>query len=379
MRLFDAMRLAISGLRGNILRTFLTIIGLAIGVGAILTVLTLGDAGEGRVEAEIAKLGVNKVWISMTKPQNKLQAADALALYARTDAPACAGAYSVASVTMNGEAAYAQIAAFDDEMAMVHTPTLIQGRLFRAEEFMHGSTVCLIDETLAERFGEPVLGRYITLSNRRLRIVGVIKSMTMNAMSGWNGMVIIPLQTYMDTFNGEIAEITLLVQPGQSTSTVVQLAQELLPETEGYRAVTLENEINAAREIVRIFVMVLASVAFVCMVTGGIGVMNVLLISVRERRREIGLIKAIGGSEKQVCLIFLLEAVTYAVLGSALGLGMGLIMIRSIGQWIGLSTQLHLGTMMLVVLCAALLGLVVGVAPALQASRMQPVDALRSD
>lgn len=379
MSVTDAIHLALSGLKGSSIRTILTILGLAIGVGAILTVLSLGSAGEERVEAEIAKLGVNKIWISSMNKNSKLKLPDADSLTAHTQSPACAGAYSVSSIHMGGTAVYAQVAVFDENFIKVHAPKLLEGRLFRSFDFAHRNAVCLVDQTLAERFEHAVPGTYITLGNRRLRIIGIIKSMAMNAMSGWNGMVIVPLQTYMDTFNGEIAEITISVQPGQSTASVTAKAITLFPEKEGYRAVTLENEINAAREIVRIFVMVLASVAIICMLTGGIGVMNVLLISVRERRREIGLMKAIGGSEHQVCLLFLLEAISYAVLGSMLGICIGILLIQIIGRCIGLNAQLQLKTILPVLLGAVCIGLAAGVAPAIQAARMQPVNALSSD
>ena len=147
----------------------------------------------------------------------------------------------------------------------------------------------------------------------------------------------------------------------------------------GYQASTLQAEIDAARSVVRIFVMVLTCVAAVCMLTGGIGVMNILLVSVRERRREIGLIKAIGGTGTQVGLLFLLEAVCYALLGGILGILLGMVMIRLFGAWIGLDAVLSAQMALPAVGIAALLGVIFGVAPALRAAGMLPVDALKSD
>ena len=125
--------------------------------------------------------------------------------------------------------------------------------------------------------------------------------------------------------------------------------------------------------------MVLACVAAVCMLTGGIGVMNILLVSVRERRREIGLIKAIGGTSRQVGLLFLLEAVCYALLGGLLGVAMGMAMVRLFGSMIGLDAVLDAQTAVPAVLIAGALGIVFGVAPALRAAGMVPVDALKTD
>lgn len=375
----DAIRLAVSALRGGLVRTVLTILGLGVGVGAVLTVLTLGSAGEVRVENEIAKLGVNKVWIRAKDSTHALTEDDSPMLYQATNASACAGAYSIATVTLGRSSVLTQIAGFDGSMDVVHTPKVLDGRMFLASEFEQGSLVCLIDEALADRFKGEVVGRYVSVAGRRLRIIGVIKGMTMQTMSGGNGLLLTPLQTFSDTFGGEIAEITLTVPSGQSAEAVAEQALLALSGDEGFRADTLEKEINAAREVVRIFVMVLMCVAVVCVLTGGIGVMNVLLVSVRERRREIGLIKAIGGTSRQVGALFLLEAAAYAFLGGTLGVILGAFMIAIFSRLIGLNATLDFATAIPVLLAATALGMGFGVFPALKAAGMQPVDALQCE
>lgn len=379
MMWFDAVRLALSALRGGIFRTILTILGLGVGVGAVLAVLTLGDAGEERVETEIARLGVDKVWIRAKDNRHELHASDAVQLNGATKAPACAGVYTAAAVQIDGNVSLTQIAGFDASMPYVHTPKLMEGRLISSNEYGQGSAVCLIDKALAERISGKVIGKRITIANRRFRIVGVIKGMTMQAMTAGSGLVILPLNTYLETFGGQIAEITLSVQRGQSTELVAITALDILSADGGFRADTLENEIDAAREVVRIFVMVLVCVAIVCMLTGGIGVMNVLLVSVRERRREIGLLKAIGGTSAQVGLLFLLEAAVYALLGGLLGVVLGNVMISVFAAWIDLDAALRFSDTIPVLLGASFLGCLCGVLPALKAARLQPVDALRSE
>lgn len=375
----DALRLALSALRGGIVRTMLTILGLGVGVGAVLTVLTLGDAGQLRVEGEIVKLGVNKVWVRPKDDGSTLSASDAMAMYEATKAPACAGAYTVSTVRHGGTTAIAQIAGFDASMAAVHTPQILNGRSFRRSEFEQGKAVCLIDEALSEHLGEVPMGSYISIAGKRLRVIGLMKGMTIQTMSGGGGMLVMPLQTLLDAQQSDITEITLTVQTGQNTSVVAEQALAALPDGGGFRADTLETEINAAREVVRIFVMVLLCVALVCMLTGGVGVMNVLLVAVRERKQEIGLIKALGGTSRQVCLLFLLEAAVYALMGGLLGVVLGAGMIDLFGRWIGLSARLSLETLFPVLMGATFLGLVFGVAPAVKAASLQPVEALRCE
>lgn len=375
----DALLLASSGLRGSVLRTLLTILGLGIGVGAVLTVLTLGHAGEIRVEQEIEKMGVNKVWVRAKKDVHALTADDVQQIRQATDSPSCAGAYMITELLAGGKPVAVQIAGYDASMRTVHAPKLLEGRSFRAEEYMYGSPVCLVDEVLAQQIGGTCVGQHIVVANRRLRIVGVIESMLVTSAAGGGAMLIMPLETFLDTFDVSISEVTLSVRAGKNTAAVAEKALAALEYPEAFRADTLENEINAAREVVRIFVMVLMCVACVCVLTGGIGVMNVLLVSVRERRREIGLIKAIGGTAAQIASIFLLEAAAYAFLGGVLGISVGAALIYMMGAWIGLNAGLSVAVAFPVLFGATLLGLLFGAAPAIKAAELAPVDALSSE
>lgn len=375
----DALRMAISSLRGRFMRTLLTILGLGVGVGAVLAVLTLGKAGETRVEQEIAKLGVDKVWIRPLKQSVSISGELVSRIRAAVSAPACAGAYSAVPVISGGRSILVQIAGFDEGMTAVHAPKLTEGRLFIPQDYSAAAPVCLIDEALRDQLSSQPVGAWITIAGRRLRIVGVIKRMTAQMMSGGNGLLIMPLGTYRATLGGETAEITIAVQQNQNAGDVAQAALQSLDNQSAYRADTLEKEIGAAREIVRIFVMVLVCVAFVCVLTGSIGVMNVLMISIRERRTEIGLLKAIGGTALQVGFLFLLEAAAYAVLGGILGIALGLAMIRMFGLWIGLDARLAMMDALLVLIGAALIGLAFGVIPAIKAASLQPVEALQSE
>lgn len=378
MTVWDSLRLSLSSLRGGIVRTMLTLLSLAVGVGAVLTVLTLGDAGERRVEAEIAKLGVNKVWIRSGSDRSALKETDARLIEKAVQAPACAGAYTMTSVSFARKAALIQVAGFDAEAFTVHAPKILAGRMLNPEDFSGSNAVCLIDEVLDEYLGGDMLGKQLRAANRRIRVVGIIKPMSLQTLSGGNGMMVLPLTTSMDTFDTQVTEITVLIQPGQETQTVVQLAQDALGAGD-YRTDTLEKEIDAAREIVRIFVMVLLCVAFVCMLSGGIGVMNVMLLSVCERRNEIGLMKAIGGTSPQIALLFLLEAAVYSLMGGVLGVLLGWGMIFGFGRFIGLQAEVQITTVIPILASAALMGVCFGVAPAIKAASLQPVEALRAE
>lgn len=371
MRLRDAASLSASSLRKNPVRTLLTVLGLGVGIGAVLTVLALGTAGQEQVEVQIARLGVDKVWVE-AQAGHALTAEDGETISAATHADACAGAYTAAAVTMNGQTAAGKISGYDAGMEAVHGLEVVEGRLFAAREYQ-GAAVAIVDEAMADALGGHVLGQRLSVGHRRLLVVGV------TAVQGTSGgTVILPLQTFLDTFSAAgVSEVTVSVPRGQRADQVGELALAALGE--GYQVSSLQAEIDAARSVVRIFVTVLACVAAVCMLTGGIGVMNILLVSVRERRREIGLIKAIGGTAGQVALLFLLEAVCYALLGGTLGVLLGMGMVRVFGIIIGLDAALDGRLAIAAVAIAGGVGVLFGVLPALRAAGMQPVDALKSD
>jgi len=379
MTLRDAVALAAGNLRLSPLRTILTILGLGVGIGAILTVMTLGGAGEDRVEDEISRLGVDKVWIHAEEPDVPLSNKDGEKVMAAAQVPACAGAYTACAVSHGQEALLAQVCGYDAGLEQVHHPALMEGRLFTSREYSQGAAVALVDQTLAQALGEEIIGCRVDVGSRKVRVVGVIDGMATQVMSGMSGMLVLPLETFLDTWNVQVSEVTVGVPRGMQAGEVAREAVAALSGAGSFRATTLEEEIDAAKAVVRIFVMVLACVAAVCMLNGAIGVMNILLVSVRERQREIGLLKAIGASGGQIALLFLLEAAGYALLGGAAGLLLGAVMTQACAWWIGLSASLRGGTVLPAMAGAAALGLAFGTLPALRAARMEPVEALRRE
>ena len=374
MKVQDAMWLSATNLIKNPMRTLLTILGLGVGVAAILTVITLGAAGEVQVEREIDKLGVDKVWLTAENGSN-LTPDSAAAVAAASGAPACGAAYTAGAVVADGEVHVVSVTGYDAGAEKVLQPVLLEGRWFTEREYQQGASVAIVNDALASALGGSPVGRRISLGVRQVTVVGVAAPAAAQATGA---LVALPLRTLLDTYpDASVSEVTVSVPHGARADEVAAMALASLGE--GFQAATLQTEIDAARSVIRIFVMVLACVAAVCMVTGGIGVINILLVSVRERRREIGLMKAVGGTSGQVAALFLMEAVCYALLGGLLGLALGVGMIALFGRIIGLSASLTVAVALPTLLGAGALGVIFGVAPAMKAAGMQPVDALRQE
>ena len=374
MKVQDAMWLSATNLIKNPMRTLLTILGLGVGVAAILTVITLGAAGEVQVEREIDKLGVDKVWLTAENGSN-LTPDSAAAVAAASGAPACGAAYTAGAVVADGEVHVVSVTGYDAGAEKVLQPVLLEGRWFTEREYQQGASVAIVNDALASALGGSPVGRRISLGIRQVTVVGVAAPAAAQASGA---LVALPMRTLLDTYpDASVSEVTVSVPHGVKADEVAAMALASLGE--GFQAATLQTEIDAARSVIRIFVMVLACVAAVCMVTGGIGVINILLVSVRERRREIGLMKAVGGTSGQVAALFLMESVCYALLGGLLGLALGVGMIALFGRIIGLSASLTVAVALPTLLGAGALGVIFGVSPAMKAAGMQPVDALRQE
>lgn len=380
MTLRDATTLSSGNLVRNPVRTFLTMLGLGVGIGAILTVLALGSAGQAEVESEIARLGVDKVWITCNSDSDRpLQPEDSAVIARAVGAPACAGASTIGAVQLDETTCAASITGYDAGIELVHHPHLLEGRLFSYAEYTSAAAVAIIDQSLSDTLGGDMLGRRIWVSGRSMRVVGIVSDMLAQPLAATSGSVLLPLRTFLDTYSDvQVTELTFSVPRGMRADTLCSAAEDALSTLGGaYTVSSLQDEIDAARSVIRIFVMVLSCVAAVCMLTGSIGVMNILLVSVRERRREIGLLKAIGATRQQVALLFVLEGAGYALLGGLCGLVLGVVMIHLFGAWIGLKATLSPAVACPVLLAASALGLLFGVLPAMRAANLAPVEALR--
>ncbi len=384
MRLRDAIHLAAVNIFQTPMRSILTVLGLAIGIGAILSVLTLGDAGQQQVEMEMTRMGVDKVWITARGQSGRyLNASDGTLLREATGALATAQAHVNLPVSAGEETAYAQISGCDEYLSSVQQFNLLDGRFLSPRDQRDGAAVAVIDDNLASvLFGEEAMhcvGLRVSAAGRLYRIVGLTDGAGAQITGiGMDGTLLIPLSAYTDAFGEAVTNVMLSVPKNVSGNALAKEALAALHGTGGsFQATTLQAEIEAARAVVRIFVMVLCCVAVICMLVGGIGVMNILLVSVRERRQEIGILKALGATGAQVCLLFLLEAAAYALLGGVLGVVAGELIVRLTGGWIGIWAVIQPGLIPLAVGFATLVGIFFGVAPAWRAARMAPVDALK--
>ncbi|MEG0766366.1 MAG: ABC transporter permease [Clostridia bacterium] len=385
MRKRDAIGMALSSLRQNPMRALLTMLGFAIGIGAIMTVMSVGGAGQRTVEDELQRFGVGRVWITACAQSDvRLRAEDALfAQRAGTKLMASAMATQPFYITAGADTYLAEMVGCTETLSEVENIRMTVGRFLREQDDRTQSAAIVLDRKLAQRLfpqGEAV-GMRVSVAGRKLTVVGITDDASFSALQQSEGRAWIPLGTFASLFGTRVDQLTVRVpQRMQPDDVGKRVAQTLALRTGGsYQAHSLVTEIEAARRILRIFMLVMGFVAAVCMMVGGIGVMNIMLISVQERRHEIGVLKALGATRFMICRQFLLESVSYAVLGGIVGMFLGWIMTVGAARLIGLPAQIPLYVLLLSISFACGIGIFFGVYPAMRAASMQPVAALRQD
>lgn len=378
MRRFDLWKLSLLNVFVSPVRSLLTILGMAIGVGAILAVLTLGEAGRTQVRSELARLGIDKVWV--TSAENQLLLGDGKLL-------------SDALTVATAETAYLPLKAWHKEWEGSLTAVgctqvyldmtgvrVCTGRMLYPLEWEEDGRCVLLGTQAAQKLHADV-GDILHLHGMPFRVAGLVEGADAFSRTDPSSSVFVPIRVLCGITGNAIQEILLDVPHGSMPQTVAAMAQSVLAQKRGVAAdtLTMQVQMEAADSVIAIFVDVLKWVALVCILVGGIGVMNILLVSVRERRREIGVMKSLGAGYGQICTLFLLEALLYALIGGLLGVCIGLGLISAAAQSIGLHAQARAGDCAAVFAVSLVVGLFFGVLPASRAAGMSCVDALREE
>lgn len=386
MRALDVMGLALRSVFHTPVRSALTVLGLAIGIGAIVAIAAIGDAGQREVESELGRIGVGRAWVHADAQMGTALRRQDAALLERglTDVLVSACARGTAYATRAGEDALVQLTGCDAAMGDIEKVQMADGRFLLARDVEGTRSVAVLDASAcAALFGDgAAVGETIALAGRPFAVVGVIAPLTSErVVANGTGTVYIPITVYEAMRGSGVDELLLSVEASRDVAAVAARAEQLLTRRygEGFEAVTLEAEMAAARRILQIFLLVMTCVALICMLVGGIGVMNIMLVCVRERKREIGLMKALGATGRMILSQFLMEATAYATLGGLLGMAAGSLLIAGASQLIGIQISASLRTLGTAVVFSGAIGLFFGVYPALRAARLMPVDALRSD
>jgi putative ABC transport system permease protein len=400
--LLNTLMLALRSIRRNLMRSFLTILGIVIGVSAVITMVTLGNGATLAVQNQISSLGTNLLQVRPGQRIGPGGGGNALA-FKESDAEAIVSQIGgIAAVapearTNSTLVAYGRnwsssvIGSTNDWLATGNWK-LASGREFSNDELRGGAAVCLIGETVRrELFGaQAALGAQLRVKQISCEIVGLLASKGQGAFGNdQDDVVLVPIKTLQRRITGNNRVNTLLVsmQDGSDATRVTAGITQLLRERRKL-ASTDENNFNVldTKQLAdtmagttKVLTTLLGAVAAVSLLVGGIGIMNLMLVSVTERTREIGLRLAIGALEREVLLQFLIEAVVLAALGGLVGIVIATVASIGLAAWMEVPYSFNLAVNVLSFVFSAVIGVVFGYFPARRAARMDPIEALRHE
>ncbi len=398
----NAFILALRQIWRNPMRSLLTVLGIVIGVAAVITMVTVGNGATQAVREQIESLGSNQLMIrpgqrmgpggSAGAPSFKLEDVDAIANQ-------IAGVKAVApqrqqsmTVVAQGRNWSTQVIGSSNQYFILDNRQIRQGRYFEPQEEHSGAAVCVIGTTIEkEIFGSSnAVGQMLRTGQFSCRVVGVLESKGQAAIGGdQDDLVVMPIQTFQRRVSGNTRVSAILVSVDSQidralvTESIRLLMRERrsLSDADDDNFMILDTEEIARRvsSTTEIMTMLLGAVAAVSLVVGGIGIMNIMLVSVTERTREIGVRLAIGALEREVLMQFLIEAVVLGAMGGVLGVVIAFIGSFALAATMGVPFIFDPSINMIAFLFAALTGVIFGYFPARRAAQLDPIEAVRHE
>jgi putative ABC transport system permease protein len=400
--LLNTLLLALRSIRRNLLRSFLTILGIVIGVSAVITMVTLGNGATQAVQNQISSLGSNLLQV---RPGQRLgpgggggapafKEADAEAVAAQIGGIQAVAPEARAGVTViaNGRNWATSVTGTTNEWFVASNWRIASGRTFADTELAAGAAVCVIGETVRrELFGNrSALGEQVRIKQFSCEVVGVLASKGQAAMGNdQDDTVVVPLRTLQRRVTGNQRVNTLLVsmKDGSDSTRLKASLTQLLRERrkladsddDNFNVLDTQQLAETLSGTTQVMTTLLGAVAAVSLLVGGIGIMNIMLVSVTERTREIGLRLAIGALEREVLLQFLIEAVVLASLGGIIGIVLATGASIVLAQVMQVPYLFNPTINLLSFVFSAGIGVLFGYFPARRAARLDPIEALRHE
>ena len=396
------LRIAVKALNRNKMRTALTMLGMIIGVAAVITMVALGTGAQTSIEAQIQSAGTNMVMVSagnFTQGGVRQGQGNASTL-SPDDANAIAGVqgvqYKAAGVNTRGQIVAGnqnwgtQVQGTDVDLPLIRSWNVEQGAFFTPTDVATASKVAVLGSVVRDQlFGDvDPIGQVIRINNQPFTVSGVMTSKGQSGMGqDQDDVVFVPYTTVMKKMRGitYVQQVTVSAASASDTSatadriaTLLRTRHKIQPgDPDDFMVRTMEEMASVRVQATQTMTSLLAGIAGVSLLVGGIGIMNIMLVSVTERTREIGLRMAIGARSRDVLMQFLVEAVVLSLFGGGIGIAMGFALAQGVTLWQGWPTAVSPNAVVVAFAFAAMTGIFFGFYPARKAAALDPIDALR--
>lgn len=401
MNLIENIKMAFDSITASKMRSFLTMLGIIIGISSVIMIVSLGQGGQNTITEEFQKIGASSVSIKVNaqnadrsdyitfqdieQVKNKIP-------YIKYATPNIQK-QGIANSNLKSKRAF--IFAGSEDIMYIQNLEMAAGRFFNGIEYLEGKPVAVIDQSSAKSlFGtDDVVGRSLDIgpqsSTKKVTIVGVAKSQIEMFPGGEDinipAIIYIPA-TFVNSLYSDstaIDSIIVMADSKDNTESAGNAAVNMLENRHGnrgrdvYKADNFLKQIDQVNKVLGIFTAFISAVAAISLLVGGIGVMNIMLVSVTERTREIGIRKAIGARTGNILSQFLTESVIISCFGGIIGLVFGITGAYIIGSLAGITPSVSAGAVIMAILFSSAVGIFFGIYPARKAARLDPIEALR--
>ncbi|MCB8815182.1 ABC transporter permease [Desulfosporosinus shakirovi] len=385
----ESMKMAWSNIIHNKMRSFLTVLGVLIGVSSIIALITIVQGATGSITSQISSLGADKITIQAmgTRLKQGLNENDLVQLSQVNNV-------SGVSPTVSGKTSFVydrnvktgvSVEGKNEVYFKKESDILARGRGVNILDVNNKNSIAVIGSDLAKElfFGTEPVGQKILINGNTVTLVGVLKESSGSILASTNNTVIMPYTSAMKTLGvRNITSVDVYMSDANESESITNDLTTILNSAFNYRENTfsvlnMQNIIDVIGNITGMLTLLLAGIASISLLVGGIGIMNMMLVSVTERTTEIGLRKALGAEPAQIQLQFLIESIFISLFGGILGLILGIIIALSAAVIMDFTFTITAWTIILAVGFSAAVGTIFGLAPARKASRLNPIDALR--
>ncbi|ADG83468.1 ABC transporter permease [Thermincola potens] len=387
MNFSQAVKLAIAGIRANKMRSFLTMLGVIIGVSAVIILVSVGQGSAKQVTGQIESLGSNLISVNIRGrgEVSGLSYQEALKLGDRPGVSGIAPTISSSVTVKYGtKKVDTSLEGTNEQYATVRNQKTSAGRFLLPVDVEYRQKVVLLGSEVSRElfgFGNPI-GQEVKINGVKFKVVGLLEEKG-SSMGGSNDdKVIIPITTAMRLLaNPQISSVSLQAKSKEDVDIVVRQVEAALlrkfKDEDNYRVFNQAEMLSTVNQVTGTMTLMLGGIAGVSLLVGGIGIMNIMLVSVTERTREIGIRKAIGAKRRDILRQFLVEAVVVSSMGGILGIIVGMLGSKAIGTIMNMTMTVSPGVALLAFSFSVLVGIFFGLFPANKASRLKPIDALR--
>lgn len=400
--LLNALLIAIKEIRRNILRSILTILGIVIGVASVIAMVMIGDGTTANVTANIEKLGSNMLNVRVGQEKRgaprddnsakpfKIEDITAIKNEVANLKGVTAENSIMANVVFGNKSNSSLIVGTTNDYFIIKDWEVEQGRIFEEGELSSGKSVCILGTTVVKNlFGdENPIGATIRIKNFPCSVIGVLASKGASSFGrDQDEVVITPLKMYQRKIQGNLDVSTIIVSVMEekyiedAKAQIISLMQDRravkVGEADNFHIRDMKDILNTMTSTTKMLTYLLGSIAAISLLVGGIGIMNIMLVSVTERTREIGIRLAIGAMQSEVLLQFLIEAIVLSTWGGIIGIFLGLGVGYGVVQIFELPYIINTQIILISFIFSTLIGVVFGYFPARKAARLNPIDALR--